>query len=36
MSITTAEFNGLSSEIYGNGIPHTQLKILVKIQLCVI
>ena len=31
ISVTTAEFNGLSSEIYGNGIPHSELKILLKI-----
>ena len=30
-SVTTVEFNGLSSEIYGNEIPHTELKILPKI-----
>ena len=28
--ITTAEFNGLSSAAYGNGIVHFKLKILVK------
>ena len=22
--VTTAEYNGLSSEIYGNGIPHSE------------
>ena len=26
-SIITAEFNGFSFEIYGNGIPHSELKI---------
>ena len=31
LSITTAEFNGLSSELYGKEIPHSALKILVKI-----
>ena len=30
-SVTTTEFNGLSSEIYRNGIPHSGLKILAKI-----
>ena len=30
MSITTAEFNGLSSKSYRNGISHSELKILVK------
>ena len=30
-SVTTAKFNGLSSEIYRNGIPHSELKILLKI-----
>ncbi len=35
-SVTTAEFNGLSSKIYRNGIPHSELKILAKIQLSVI
>ena len=34
--ITTAEFNGLSYEIYGNGITHSELKIIVKIYLSVI
>ena len=29
--ITTAEFNGLSSEIYESTIPHLELKILAKI-----
>ena len=29
--ITTAEFNGLSSAAYGNGIVHLEQKILVKI-----
>ena len=29
----TAEFNGLSSTTYGNGIPQLKRKILVKIQL---
>ena len=31
LSVTTAEFNGLSSEIYGNATPHSELKILPKI-----
>ena len=31
--ITTAEFNGLPSEIYWNGITHSELKMLVKTQL---
>ena len=31
ISVSTAEFNGLSSETYGNGIPHLELKILAKI-----
>ena len=31
ISITTAEFNGLSSEIHGNGIPHSEVKILAKL-----
>ena len=26
ISVTTAEFNGLSSEIYGNWIPHSELR----------
>ena len=30
-SVTIVEFNGLSSEIYGNGIPFSELKILPKI-----
>ena len=34
--VTTVEFNELSSEIYGNGIPHSELKILAIIQLSVI
>ena len=29
-TITTAEFNGLSSEIYGNEISHSELKIFAK------
>ena len=29
--ITTAEFNGLSSAAYGNGIVHSERKILAKI-----
>ena len=29
--VSTAEFNGLSSETYGNEIPHSELKILAKI-----
>ena len=29
--VTTVEFNGLSSEVYGNGIPRSELKILPKI-----
>ena len=29
--ITTAEFNGLSSAAYGNGIAHSEQKILAKI-----
>ena len=36
ISVITAEFNELSSEIYRNGIPHSELKILPKIQLGVI
>ena len=35
-SVTTAEFNELSSEIYGSAIPHSELKILAKIYLGVI
>ena len=31
ISVTIAKFNGLSSEIYGNGIPHSELKISAKI-----
>ena len=31
ISVTTAEFNGLSSEIYRNWIPHSELKILPRI-----
>ena len=31
MFTTTAEFSGLSSETYRNRIPHSELKILVKI-----
>ena len=31
LSLATAEFNELSSEIYGNGISHSELKILAKI-----
>ena len=31
ISITTAEFNGLSFEIYENGILNSELKILAKI-----
>ena len=31
MFSTNAEFNGLSSAIYKNGIPQSQLKILAKI-----
>ena len=30
ISITTADFNGLSSEIYGNGIAHSELKIAIS------
>ena len=36
ISVTTAEVNGLSSEIYGKRIPHSELKILAIIQLGVI
>ena len=36
ISVTTAEFNGFSSEIHGNGIPCSELKILLKIYLGVI
>ena len=31
ISVTTAEFNKHSSEIYGNEIPHSELKIFAKI-----
>ena len=31
ISVTTAEFNGLSSEINGNEIPHSEIKILPEI-----
>ena len=36
ISITTAEFNGFSSETYRNEISHSELKILAKIQLGVV
>ena len=36
MFTTIAEFNGLSSASYRNGIIQSQLKILAKIQLSVI
>ena len=36
ISVTTVECNGLSSQIYGNGIPRSELKILPKILLGVI
>ena len=36
MFTTDTEFNGLSSAIYRNDILHSELKILVKIYLCVI
>ena len=32
MFINIIQFNGLSSEIYRNGIPHSKLNILAKIQ----
>ena len=35
-SVSTAEFNELSSEIYGKRIPHSEPKILAIIQLGVI
>ena len=31
ITAATAEFNELSSESYGNGIPHSELKILAKV-----
>ena len=30
MSVTAADFNWLTSEIYGEEIPHSELKILAK------
>ena len=33
MFINSVQFNGLSSEIYRNGMPHSELNILAKIQL---
>ena len=36
ISVTNEEFNGLSSEIDGNGIPRSELKVLPKILLGVI